>query len=72
MSESLPNKLVGKRVRLLDMPDDPCPIEAGATGIVRRVMGSPFSDGKTQIDVKWDNGRSLMLITPPDRFEVID
>ena len=71
MSESLPNELVGRRIRLLDMPDDPCPVPAGTTGTVRRVIDFPGPGGKKQIDVDWDVKRSLMLITPPDRFVVI-
>jgi hypothetical protein len=26
----------------------------------------------TQIDVDWDDGRTLMLSSPPDRFEIVD
>jgi len=69
--KDLPNNLVGKRIRLLEMgADDPCPIPAGTTGTVQRVS-NPFPD-QTQIGVKWDIPRSLSLVVPPDRFEVID
>ncbi len=58
----------GDRVRLLSMSDDPDPISAGTTGTVAGVY--PQSDW-TQVDVDWDNGRSLMLSIPPDRVAVI-
>jgi hypothetical protein len=55
------------------MGDDPCPIEDGMTGTV--VSCADFNwtgrDCWSQITVKWDNGRHLMLCVPPDRFEVI-
>ncbi|XZE55938.1 DUF4314 domain-containing protein [Planctomycetaceae bacterium SH139] len=63
------NLKAGDRVRLVSMADDPDPIPAGATGTVARVY--PHSDW-TQIDVAWDNGRSLMLSIPPDVVQVLD
>lgn len=56
----------GDRIRLLEM-DDPDPIPVGATGTVVAVYqhGDWF-----QVDVDWDNGRTLMLTVPPDRVEV--
>lgn len=62
------NIKAGDRVRLLSMTDDPDPIPAGTNGTVVGV--SPQSDW-TQVDVDWDNGRSLMLSIPPDRVAVI-
>ncbi|MCA9173068.1 MAG: DUF4314 domain-containing protein [Planctomycetales bacterium] len=62
----------GDRIRLISMHDDPAPIDAGQTGSV--VMVSSFGQGNQrwhQIDVSWDNGRSLMLVSPPDTFEII-
>jgi len=61
------NLKAGDRVRLVSMADDPDPIPAGATGTVARVY--PHSDW-TQVDVDWDNGRSLMLSIPPDEIEI--
>ena len=60
------NFKAGDRVRLVSMTDDPDPIPAGTTGTVAGVY--PHSDW-TQVDVDWDNGRSLMLSIPPDRVE---
>ena len=58
----------GDRVRLVSMTDDPDPIPAGTTGTVAGVY--PQRDW-SQVDVDWDNGRSLMLSLPPDRIAVI-
>jgi hypothetical protein len=62
----------GDRIRLLAMQDDPDPIQVGQTGTV--VSVSRHGGGKDawfQIDVSWDNGRTLMLVSPPDAFEII-
>jgi hypothetical protein len=52
----------GTRIRLLSMPDDPDPILVGAEGVVVENFGH-------QIHIKWDNGRSLMLIDGVDTWE---
>ena len=58
----------GDRVKMTGvMRDDPAPMEIGAEGTVREVFGERSI---TQIDVDWDNGRSLMLL-PNDPFQVI-
>ena len=62
------NLKAGDRVRLLSMTDDPDPIPAGTIGTVVGVY--PQSDW-TQVDVDWDNGRSLMLSIPPDVVELL-
>lgn len=70
----------GDRIRLLAMPDDPCPLPAGATGTVEWAhpqprTASPVHQAWTQYGVKWDaphEKRSLMLCSPPDQFEVIE
>ena len=62
----------GDRIRLLAMRDDPAPIQVGQLGTV--VSVSRHGDGKDtwhQIDVAWDNGRTLMVVSPPDRFELV-
>ena len=68
----------GDRIELVQMglePDgrtDPCPMEPGSTGTVRRV--TKLWDEKAQISVDWDPsvGRSLALVVPPDRFRIIE
>ena len=63
----------GDRIRLLAMRDDPNPIQVGQTGTVVGIKrhGSG-KDEWFQIDVSWDNGRTLMLVSPPDEFEIVD
>ncbi len=62
----------GDRIRLLAMQDDPDPIQVGQAGTV--VSVARHGGGKDtwfQIDVSWDNGRTLMLVSPPDAFELV-
>jgi hypothetical protein len=60
----------GDRIALLSMPDDPDPIPPGTKGTVLDVqeIGSG-EDRWFQVNVKWDDGRTLMLSVPPDRIE---
>jgi hypothetical protein len=60
--------LVGRRIRLIAMPDDPAPIPPGTTGTITMVSRLPAF---TQLHVKWDINRSLMLSVPPDRYELL-
>jgi hypothetical protein len=60
--------LPGDRIRLVAMTDDPDPIAAGTTGTVTAVRQHRTW---AQVDVAWENGRKLMLVVPPDQFEVI-
>jgi hypothetical protein len=57
--------LDGKRIKMISM-DDPDPIEPGTMGTVIKL------DGAGQIQVKWDNGRTLSVIPEEDRFEILD
>lgn len=62
----------GDRIRLLAMSDDPDPIAPGQLGTVLGVSHHGCGkDAWCQIDVAWDNGRTLMLVSPPDQFEVV-
>jgi hypothetical protein len=58
----------GDRIRLIQMVDDPDPIPVGTMGTI--VKAYPQS-GWCQLDVDWDNGRTLMLSIPPDEIERI-
>ncbi len=67
-----PPPRIGDRIRLLAMGDDPDPIAPGQTGTVVGVFTVGHGQDRWhQIDVSWDNGRTLMLASPPDRFETI-
>ncbi len=62
----------GDRIRLVAMPVDPAPVPPGATGTVRDVLHISASVGPfIQIEVKWGDGRRLMLSVPPDCFEIL-
>ena len=57
----------GDRIELVRMNEDPDPIPVGTQGRVVSINDVTFGrDSFTQIDVKWDNGRRLMVCTPPD------
>lgn len=60
--------MIGDRIRLVSMADDPDPIPAGELGTI---VGAYTQRGWTQVDVNWDSGRSLMLTIPPDRIELV-
>lgn len=53
----------GDRVRITGRMDDIDPIPLGTEGTVTRF--ADFGDW-SQLAVKWDNGRSLMLTFPED------
>jgi hypothetical protein len=50
------------------MPNDPDPIPVGTAGTV---AGIYHQRDWTQIDVNWDNGRTLMLSIPDDCVELL-
>ena len=54
----------GTRIVLDEMKEDPDPIEAGSTGVIREL------DGDDDVLVAWDNGRTLNLIPFVDRWHV--
>ena len=59
----------GDRIELIHMPDDPNPLPAGSQGTVMWVNMLGIG-GEYQIAVKWDSGRTLMLV-PADQFKII-
>lgn len=59
---------VGDRVTLVAMVGDPAPIPPGAVGTVVRV--GYWTGGEWNLGVCWDNGRTLGLIYPMDKFTV--
>jgi hypothetical protein len=59
------NNLIGKRIKLISMVNDPNPIESGSLGTIRHVGGDV-------INVDWDNGRTLGVVVGEDIYEIID
>ena len=55
----------GTRVRLTEMRDPYAPVPSGTEGTV------DFVDDAGQLQMQWDNGRTLALIPGEDRFSVI-
>jgi hypothetical protein len=63
----------GDRIRLLTMRNDPDPIERGTLGtVISCNRHDNCGNNWHQIDVAWDNGRTLMLVCPPDEFEIVE
>ena len=56
--------LIGKRIKMITMLDDPNPIENGSLGTISHVGGGV-------INVDWDNGRTLGIIDGYDKYEII-
>lgn len=66
----------GDRIRFNShgTPNDPMPLTPGEEGTVEHVGDPiPYQGGRPsrQVDVKWDSGRGLMLIVPPDSYSRI-
>ena len=73
MADALPLP-VGTRVRLIDMPNDPNPVQPGTLGTVHGgvVDAGWHRTARSQIWVKWDDGRTLSLLPGIDRYEVVN
>lgn len=61
---------VGDRVRVTGYMDDPHPIPVGTEGTVDWVGEWSRTPWARQIGVKWDNGRTLILLGS-DPYEVV-
>jgi hypothetical protein len=59
------NDLIGKRIRLITMFDDPHPIESGTMGTISHIGGDVMN-------VTWDNGRRLGVVIGVDKYEILD
>jgi hypothetical protein len=60
------NNLVGKMIRMVEMIDDPRPIESGTMGVIYHV------DSLGTLHVHWENGRRLGVVPDVDRYEVVN
>ena len=59
---------VDDRVQLILMTKDADPIQAGEQGVITSIVDVGES---IIVDVKWDNGRTLNCVLPPDMLNVI-
>lgn len=59
------NDLIGKRIKLITMFDDPYPIESGTMGTISHIGGDVMN-------VTWDNGRNLGVVIGVDKYEILD
>ena len=58
---------VGDRIECDSMTDDPDPIPRGTRGTVTRASVHDLGDGEREhFTVRWDTGRTLHLVVPPD------
>lgn len=60
---------LGDRIELVSMENDPDPIAPGERGTID-YLGAVLQ-GQRQIGVKWDSGRSLMLLLPMDKIRKV-
>lgn len=58
--------LQGKRIQMIEMNGDPCPIKENAMGTIKYV------DDLGLIQVKWDDGRTLAVIPNTDIFKILN
>ena len=61
-----PDLKPGDWVALSSMPDDPDPIPRGTSGKVLRIVS--IGNGQSQVEIEWENGRTLSAVVPPDRL----
>ena len=59
------NQMIGKRIKLIEMFDDPFPIPPNTEGVI-------INYGYDCLTVKWDNGRTLGVIVDVDRFQILN
>ena len=63
---------VGDRIELVNMPNDPCPIPVGSKGVVTHLTLLQYEPVGWQVGVKWDSGRTLSLLVPPDEARLVE
>jgi len=58
---------VDARIEMVEMgKDDPDPIPAKSRGTVTKIIHSCHND--INVEVKWDSGRELSVVIPPDKI----
>lgn len=62
----------GDKIICLHMEDQYSPVPAGTKGIVTRVTSDPFEENEKIIEVQWENGSSLSLVSGEDMWMKLD
>lgn len=57
--------LIGKKIMMIEMKDDPHPIPHGTLGVITHV-------GFDVINVSWENGRNLGVVMGHDVYQIVD
>lgn len=58
----------GDNIILIYMKDPYSPIPGGTKGVVEYISKDPYDEGEEIISVKWENGRSLSLVSSEDMW----
>jgi len=66
-----PKVVKGDKIMCLYM-DGESSVPMGTNGVVSRVIRDPFEDDGEIIEVKWDNGSNLSLISVTDSWVKVD
>lgn len=67
VSKEYLDSLIGKKIELIQMGEDPDPIPSGSTGTV---TGYYLEKDTYQLWIDWDLNRSLNLVCPPDKWKI--
>jgi hypothetical protein len=68
MKQINPTLKKGDRVVCVHMDDKYSPVPAGTAGTVKRIVGDPFEESENLIEVEWDNGSTLSLVSSEDMW----
>ena len=65
--------LPGDTIEMINMQDDWDPIKRGTKGVVDDINTVQFgSDMEEHINVNWEDGRTLKVITPADEIKIVE
>jgi len=62
--------LPGDTIEMVEMIDDPNPIEPGTKGVVRNIS-TVYTFGEDHLMVEWENGSKLNVIVGIDKIKVL-
>jgi len=68
MKQINPTLKKGDRVICIHMDDKYSPVPTGTAGTVKRIVGDPFEESENIIEVEWDNGSTLSLVSSEDMW----